>query len=374
MPSAEIIYGDSETDANLYYATQFMVPDPVVFFRVKGKKYLLLSDLEVDRGRQEAKVDHVLSLSEWQERTRKKLGRTPTQVDVMVEFLKDKKTNTVTVPSNFPAYLAFGLQKKKIRLQFRHDPFWERRLLKTKEEKQAIALSLKHTGNAIRQAYEALKKSKIKNRSILFEGKPLTSERLKQVIDLYLMENGCLAKNTIVAGGDQAVDPHNRGSGPLRPHEAIVMDVFPRSMKSQYYADMTRTVVKGKPSAELKKMWQAVKDSQEKAIGMIRDGVDAQKVHNWILSFFESKGYKTGNINGRMQGFFHSTGHGLGLDIHEAPRISKLPTILKEGMVVTVEPGLYYQGLGGVRIEDVVYVTKKGCEVLSSCPKIVSIE
>jgi Xaa-Pro aminopeptidase len=371
--AAEIIVADSETDANLYYATRFVVPDPVFFFKVRGRKYLLLSDLEVDRGRQEADVDQVISLSEWQGKVLKKTGKMPSQIDLLAGFLKEKKVREAVLPHSFPAAIAVELQKRKIRLSFRSDPFWPQRLRKTKEEKQAIQLSLKHTGNAIRRAYEVLGASKIKNSSILHGGRPLSSEGLKQVIDVYLMENQCLARNTIVAGGDQAVDPHHRGSGPLKPHQAIVMDVFPRSMKSQYYADMTRTVVKGKPSAEIKKIWHAVKEAQERAIDMVKDGVNGQKIHLWIVSFFESKGYKTGVIKGRMQGFFHSTGHGLGLDIHEPPRISKLPQRLKEGMVVTVEPGLYYKGIGGVRIEDVVYVTKAGCEVLSSCPKILAI-
>ncbi len=371
--SAEMILADSETDANLYYATKFVVPDPVYFFKIRGRKYLILNDLEVDRGRKEAEVDRVESLSEWQAKIKKKIKRNPTSIDIIVGFLKDKKIRRVVLPHNFPAFTALELQKRKINVSFRADPFWAKRLLKTPEEKETIRLSLKHTGNAIRRAYEVLQASQIKQNLIYYKGSPLTSEHLRQAIDLYLMEQGCLAQNTIVAGGEQAVDPHNRGSGKLKPHQAIVMDVFPRSMKSHYYADMTRTVVKGKPSAELKKMWTAVKDAQEQAIDKIKAGVNAQKIHEGILSFFESKGFKTGKINGRMQGFFHGTGHGLGLDIHEAPRVSKISERLKEGVVVTVEPGLYYEGIGGVRIEDVVYVTKQGCEVLSSCPKILSI-
>src|SRR4030095_14744404 len=192
--AAEMIVADSESDANLYYATRFMVPDPVFFFRVRGKSYLLLSDLEVDRGRKEAHVDHVISLSEWQRKVQKKLKRPPNSIDLMVAFLKDKKVREAILPQNFSAYLATELQKRKIRLSFRPDPFWTRRLIKTKEEKEAIRFSLKNTGNAIRKAYEVLRASKIRNHSIVYEGRPLSSERLKQVIDVYLLENQCLAK------------------------------------------------------------------------------------------------------------------------------------------------------------------------------------
>ncbi|MBL7685549.1 MAG: M24 family metallopeptidase [Deltaproteobacteria bacterium] len=372
-PSAEVIFAESETDANLYYATQFLVPDPVFYFKIRSKKYLMLNDLEIDRGRKQAQVDQVLSLSECQSRTAKKIKRAPSMAEIAVEFLKDQKISQLIVPHHFPAYLAHQFQLKKLKITFREDPFCSERLLKTKTEKEAIRESLKHTGNAIRHAYTVLKNASIQKSYITYQNKTLTSEKLKQIIDIYLLEHECLARDTIVAGGNQAVDPHDRGSGKLKAHQSIVMDVFPKSIKTQYYADMSRTVVKGKASAELKKMWHTVKQAQETAIEMVREGINAQKIHEWICNFFDSKGYKTGVQKGRMQGFFHGTGHGLGLNIHEAPRVSKASVILKEGMVITVEPGLYYEGIGGVRIEDVVYVTKKGCEVLSSCPKILEI-
>src|SRR4030095_12734828 len=162
--AAEIIVADSESDANLYYATRFMVPDPVFFFRVKGKSYLLLNDLEVDRGRKEARVDHVIRLSEWQRKVQQRLKRQPGSVDLMVAFLNEKGVKEAILPQTFPAYLATELQKRKIRLSFRSAPFWTRRLIKTKEEKEAIRFSLKNTGNAIRKAYNVLRASKINNK------------------------------------------------------------------------------------------------------------------------------------------------------------------------------------------------------------------
>ncbi len=371
--SAELIFADSENDANLFYATKFLVPDPVLFIRTGGKKYLILNDLEVDRGKKEAEVDSVYSSSELSKKIKSKTGKSPTTLEILAWFLKDKKVSELILPHQFPAFVAAELQKRKFKISFRADPFWKNRILKTKEEKEAIKFALKQTGKAIQKAYELLKESKIKGNKILYQQKVLTSEKLRSVIDQYLLENNCLAQNTIVAGGEQGVDPHNRGSGVIPANQTIVMDVFPRSIKSRYHADMTRTVIKGNPTPEIKKIWMAVKEAQERAIDQIKDGINGQKIHEGILNYFESKGFKSGKINGRMQGFFHGTGHGLGLDIHEPPRISKTAEVLKEGMVVTVEPGLYYAGIGGVRIEDVVYVTQKGCEVLSSCPKIMSL-
>ncbi|MBF0492252.1 MAG: aminopeptidase P family protein [Deltaproteobacteria bacterium] len=373
--SALLLYGDSENNADLYYATKFLVPDPVYFVQIKNKKYLFLNDLEVDRGRSESQVDEVVSISELTEKLKKvKKAKAFPLLELLEFFLKEKGVSAITIPHNFPAYSAQKLKNKKFKLQFQADPFWPTRVIKNQEEKKNIKLALKHTANAIKRAYAILAECGIKKNLLYYKGKKLGSEGLRSLIDLYLFEQGCLAQQTIVAGGEQGVDPHNRGDALLHAHESIVMDVFPRHIASRYYADMSRTVVKGKASPQLKKQWQAVKEAQEWTMAHLKAGVNGRKIHEGILKLFEKKGFKSGNINGRMQGFFHGTGHGLGLDIHEAPRISKFDHTLKEGTVVTVEPGLYYSGVGGVRIEDVVYITKDGCEILSSCPKILEIE
>ncbi len=163
--------------------------------------------------------------------------------------------------------------------------------------------------------------------------------------------------------------PHHSGSGPIVPDTPIVIDIFPRSQQTGYFGDMTRTVVKGTPSKEVKRMYKAVLEGQKIGISMIKHGVKSADVHNAVVDYFSKSGFKTGQIDGKQQGFIHSTGHGLGLEIHEPPRVSVGNDILQAGNVVTVEPGLYYEKLGGVRIEDVVLVTKKGCEVLSKFPK-----
>jgi Xaa-Pro aminopeptidase len=187
------------------------------------------------------------------------------------------------------------------------------------------------------------------------------------------MENDCVAQHTIVACGDDACDPHNEGSGPFRAHEAIVMDVFPKSSENGYYADITRTVVKGKPSDALRRVYDTVLEGQEMGLAMVKAGGSGKAIHTAIHDLFERAGYKTGVINERMQGFFHGTGHGVGLEIHEAPRISRVDDTLQPGHVVTVEPGLYYPGIGGVRIEDTVLVTNNGYENLTTFPKFFEV-
>ncbi|MBI3321398.1 MAG: aminopeptidase P family protein, partial [Candidatus Omnitrophica bacterium] len=204
-------------------------------------------------------------------------------------------------------------------------------------------------------------------------GKPLTAELLRKAMHLTMMERDCVAQHTIVACGIQAVDPHNEGSGVLKANEPIVMDVFPQHATSRYFADITRTVVKGRASPKVKRMFEAVSEGQEIAFRMIKDGVDGSAIHRAILDSFERQDFKTGEQDGRMQGFFHGTGHGVGLEIHEPPRVSTKPDLLKAGMVVTVEPGLYYLDAGGMRIEDMVVVTKAGCRILTEAPKILEV-
>lgn len=372
-PKTRLIIATSEHDANLYWTTGFLAPDPIIYLEHRQKKYLILNDLEVDRGRKEAHVDQVLSYSDLAKRFGPSKNSGNGMIHVVSGFLKGKKIQEVAVPYDFPLAYAEAFKKKHIRTVAMPDPFYPQRLIKTPREKKAIRDTLRYTGRAIRRAYEVLRQSKIKGDRILWQGQTLTSEKLRGEIHRSLLENNCLGKHTIVAGGNQGVDPHCEGNGPLRPHQPIIMDVFPKSMDTQYFGDMTRTVVKGRASDAFRKQWNAVKHAQETGIKMVKAGVDGKKIHEWICRYFDSLGYRTGVMQGRMQGFFHGTGHGLGIDIHEAPRVARVSNILKPGMVVTVEPGLYYLGVGGCRIEDVVYVKKGGCEVLSDCPKILEI-
>jgi Xaa-Pro aminopeptidase len=163
--------------------------------------------------------------------------------------------------------------------------------------------------------------------------------------------------------------PHDSGQGPLFAGKPIVLDIFPRSQKTGYFGDMTRTVIKGEPTKELSDMYDTVLKGQKLAIGMIGPGAAVKDVHKAVVEYFDSRGYKTGTVDGKTEGFIHSTGHGLGLEIHEPPRVGMGDEILEEGNVVTVEPGLYYAGTGGIRIEDVVVVEKKGCKNLTGYTK-----
>jgi len=363
----------SETDANLYYATKFIAPDPFIYLEIKGERILIMNDLEVDRAKSQASVDRVLSYSDIERRARDQGAASPASVDIVHVVLREARIKQVLVPGNFPFTHASRLQELGYQVHAKPDPFYEQRVVKTAEEVRHIEAAQRATEEAVAAAHEVLRQATIKNDALWFDGAVLTSERIKKLINVKLMESDCVAQHTIVAGGEQACDPHHEGSGPLPAHRSIIFDVFPRSATTRYFADMSRTVVRGAPGPELVKLYRIVKDAQEEAITKIKDGADGMKIHRGICDRFEKAGYKTGLVNGRMQGYFHGTGHGVGLDIHEAPRIGRTGSLLQEGHVVTVEPGLYYPGLGAVRIEDMVLVTRDGCRNLTHHPKIFEL-
>src|SRR5207249_11659651 len=193
-------------------------------------------------------------------------------------------------------------------------------------------------------------------------------------IDIAIIHAGGLANHTIVAGGQQGCDPHESGHGPLRANQPIVIDVFPRSQKTGYFGDITRTVVKGRASEAVRKLYHTVVGGQEVAFAGLTHGKLGTEVHQSVQKYFKEHGYKTAKFRGRMHGFFHGTGHGLGVELHEAPRLNiDSKDTLRAGNVVTVEPGLYYPGCGGVRLEDVALVTPKAPRNLTKFEKILEL-
>lgn len=373
MDNALLIVAASEQDANLYYATRFWAPDPFIFTQIAGKKILVMSDLEVDRARAESRVEEVLSMSKLQAQAKRQGAASAGVAEVLDLLFKEHGVKQVVVPASFPVALADRLRELGYTLNIRKDPFFPERMVKSKEEVEAIREAIRLTEDAIKSAIAVIAQAEIKGEELWLRGRPLTSELIRKTLHLTLMGSDMLGRETIVAGGTQACDPHCIGSGPLRAHWPIVLDVFPVSMKSRYYADITRTVVKGKPSEKVKKMHRLVLEGQEIGFKMLKPGVNGKEVHQAILAHFEKNGFKTGEVNGRMQGFFHGTGHGLGLEIHEAPRVGGVKDILQAGQVVTVEPGLYYLDAGGIRIEDDVLITPTGCEVLSTSPRVLEL-
>ena len=370
-----LMVADSEHDANMLYATGMFVPDAFIYLRLRGRATIVMSDLEIDRARKQAVHCRVISLSSYQKRLRKAGVKQPGSAYVIRAILREKGVRRVTVPHDFPLGLADELKRLGISAKAQSGGFFPEREQKSPVEVKKISAALVMAEVGMAEGMRVLRASKIgRDGRLIYQGESLTSEKLRSVIDTAILCARGLAAHTIVAGGRQGCDPHECGYGPLRANEPIIIDIFPRSQKTGYFGDITRTVVRGRASEAVRRLYDTVLRGQTLAFRKLRAGVPTANVHECVEEFFVQQGYKTGRRHGRMQGFFHGTGHGLGLEIHEAPRIGATSSgKLKPGHVVTVEPGLYYPGLGGVRLEDVALITSNGARNLTRFEKVLEI-
>jgi Xaa-Pro aminopeptidase len=367
-----LIVAASEHDADMLYATRFFVPDPFIFLEQDGKRTIVLSDLEIDRARKQARADEIVSFSQVEREVQGTQKKAPPFEKVMSHFLRKRGVRSAVVPANFPLGYAEELATQKIRVRATNGLFWPAREAKSEDELRQMRRALAITEKGLARAMEVLAASKTgPGKKLNWSGRTLTSEILRAEIDSAILRAGGLPANTIVAGGDQACDPHERGFGPLKADSLIILDIFPRDATSGYYGDMTRTVVRGRASEEQRRLWETVREGQTLALKKMKPGVDGLKLHTEVKQLFTDRGYPTEVRDGRQVGFFHGTGHGLGLEIHEFPRFQK--TVFKPGQVLTVEPGLYYPGIGGARLEDVVVLTKNGTRILSRFEKRLEI-
>ncbi len=374
-PENLLMIADSDHDANMLYAVRMFVPDPFIYLRLRGRCYIVLSDLEIDRARRQAPHCRALSLARYQTKLREAGIRQPGFAQIIPAVLRERGIKSLMVPGNFPYGLVSGLRRGGVRVRPRPGNFFPEREQKSPQEVRNISAALVMAEVGMAEAIQVLRSAKIgKGRRLLHHNVPLTSEKLRAVIDCAILQASGFAAHTIVAGGQQACDPHETGYGPLRAHEPIILDIFPRSQQTGYFGDITRTVVRGRASESVRKLYDTVLQGQKLAFKKMRPGVPTKAVHHAVLEFFEHAGYKTGKRQGRMQGFFHGTGHGLGLEIHEPPRMGQNSVgRLKPGQVVTVEPGLYYSRLGGVRLEDVALITKSAPRNLTRFEKVLEI-
>ncbi len=369
-----LLYAASDSDADILYATRFFAPDPFLFLRTRrGQRILVMSDLEIDRAKAHSNADRVLSFSHYSGLAEKRLGKTPHPADTIAEVLRDLRIASITVPGSFPSGILERLRARRVRVRVADGPLFPERVIKNAVEVKAIRDAMRATEAGMQAALDLLRRARVQKGWVVLDGRRLTAEDLRRVVDTTILARGCLPAHTIVAPGKHGCDPHDEGSGPIRAGEPVIVDIFPRTQKNGYFADITRTFVKGRASKTVRAMHDAVHDGQRLALRSIRDGVRARDIHEAIHTLFKARGFKSGKIDGRMQGFFHGTGHGLGLEIHEPPRVAATDTVLKAGMVITVEPGLYYWPHGGIRIEDTVLVTKRGIRNLTRFPKVFEI-
>jgi len=367
-----------EDDENLYYLSDFDAPDLFTLLRTgDGKTVLLVSTLEYGRAKKESNADEVRNTNEFFDGDRR--GDPEARVDALAAFLDEYDASDIAVPRDFSLHTAGELRERGYGVETVADPVSETRAVKDEDEIKKIRSVQRANEDATHRAQTLLKEAKTETRGgedvLVHDSGLLTAERVKTEIEVALVRERCSLDTTIVACGERGADPHWRGEGPLRPDEPIIVDIFPRG-ESKYFADMTRTFVVGEPSESVREMYELTLEAQEAAFEVLSRGADAgitgEDVHDAVCDVYEEAGYGTVR-EGDETGFIHSTGHGVGLDIHENPRLSAGGDELRAGNVVTVEPGLYLPEVGGVRVEDFVVVSGDGYENLTDYPKGLTI-
>jgi Xaa-Pro aminopeptidase len=371
ITSEVLLMGTPSKSSDLLWFTGFNASDPFPAFSAHGKKIGLIPLLEVGRAKKESHLDEILNLNEVI-KDLKKTNPHAGVADAIVLAALNEGVDSFHVPADFPVGLYNQLQSLGLKLipvediteinLFRH------RSIKTQKEINGIMKGNVAASAGFSRVEEVLKESEIGSaHKLLWRKKLLTAEILKDEIQVAVTRaGGLLDIGLICAPGDQAIDCHSSGTGPILANQLLVVDIFPRDRESFNYGDMTRTYLKGKASSKQRRLVETVIEAQKRALKLIKANKKGAQIHNAVVNFFEKKGYKTRKTAKGYEGFFHGTGHGLGFDIHEEPSLSfRHKTPLLPGQCVTVEPGLYYPGIGGCRIEDCVLITSTGYKMLS---------
>jgi Xaa-Pro aminopeptidase len=365
-----LLVAPGQGDSDWLYATGFDVEN-ALFIDFGGDQVLVVPELEYERAQAEARVGKVVDRRQvgWVESR----DGTAAWSAVAAHVLKERGVDRVRISSRLPVGFFEALQKADVAMEIDHDLFRERRRRKTREEVSFIHAAQHAAESACAEVISNLAVSEIRDGLLWLDGRPLSSERMMARAEAALAEIGYTGSQLIIAGSPENALPHFRGEGQLRANAPIIIDIFPRGMTSGYRGDLTRTVVVGEVSDQVRRMWEACNAALEAGIAMIKAGVNGRDVHLAACRVLVEHGFGTytkgfeGNLEGpRMS---HSLGHGVGLDVHESPQLRDLDYPLVAGDVVTIEPGLYLAGFGGVRVEDTGMVTPDGFRNFTTLPK-----
>ena len=360
MPDV-LIYGDTLRSPEQRHEVPVAIPDPFLYVERNGSRHVIVSALEVERVREADSGLEVHAMEEFgiDELLRGGMHRDHAELEAWMRACQELGVSEAKAPWTFPLGLAQKLWQNGVEVTPERDLFVMRRRVKTEAELEGIRRVQRACEAGMRTAKE-----------MLAEG--VTSEEIRAAIERVFSEHGAVADEIIVSHGAQSAIGHEMGSGPIAAGESVVIDLFPRDRASGCFADMTRTFVVGEPSDELREWHRLCKEGLDRALAAIRPGVTGAELHRLVCELFHEHGYPTqlskqpGEV--LVDGFFHSLGHGVGLEVHEAPALGRSGEELVAGDVVAVEPGLYRSGYGGCRLEDLVLVTEDGCEHLTDFP------
>jgi Xaa-Pro aminopeptidase len=365
-------------DADQYYLSGFDAPDPFLTLYDGEVRLLFPRSLEYGRAVAESSAATVQRLTDFDYgRLVEEYGRHEATHRALARFLESHRVASVATPPRFPLRTADGLREQGVAVAADEESVVTGiRATKTDTEIEHVRATQRANERAMASAERLVAGASVDAEGRLVSGgEVLTSERVREEIEVTLLREGCGLDETIVACGRDAADPHDRGSGPLLAGEPIIVDIFPRSKTSKYHADMTRTFLRGDPGETVREWYDRTAEAKRAALDALEPGVTGAAVHDAVCDVYEAAGLPTLRSDETAEtGFIHSTGHGVGLDVHELPRLGPGGGELRPGHVVTVEPGLYDPEVGGVRIEDIVVVTADGHENLTDYPEHLVVD
>jgi Xaa-Pro aminopeptidase len=370
-----VIIGDTFRCPELRHEIPLGVPDPLVYLEVGGQRSVYVNSMEA------ARVDglglgietHTLEDVGSDELRAQGLDPHAFALEWMARSCVHAGLLEAVVPHGFPAGNLDRIRREGIELRVDQAHFDDRRRVKSGRELAGVRRAQKAAEAGMRTAAELLGAATQSNGSLELDGAPLTVERVKEAIARVFDEHGCATDDFIVAPAAQGAMGHEMGHGEIHVGDPVVIDLWPRDRESFCFADMTRTFVVGEPDEKVREWHHLARETLEVSTAMIRPGVDCRSVYDAVCNVMEEAGQPTGRTKRKGEiladGFFHGLGHGVGLEVHELPYIGFLPGgELVAGDVITLEPGVYESGVGGVRLEDLVLVTEDGCEVLTDFP------
>jgi Xaa-Pro aminopeptidase len=364
-PDPILIYGAPAALPDLFHVIPVPIGDPFLYLEADGRRAAAVSVL--DAPPIEALGIEVLDPATLGADELLAAGATPLQREAGVALgaCRELGVDEALVPVEFPLGIADLLRREGVALIVAPETFAGRRRAKTPAQVAGMRRAQKAADAAMGVAA-----------ALIRELRPgLTAEDVRAAMTAVADEHGAhLPEDVIVAGGAQGADGHNEGSGPLEAGKPVVVDIWPQDRGSRCWADMTRTFVAGggEPDAELAEYWRLCRESLELVHPMVRAGADANAIFRASCEPFAAAGKPTqltkapGEI--LRDGYFHALGHGVGLEVHERPNLSRAADTLVAGDVIAVEPGCYRQGYGGCRLEDLVLVTEHGGEILTDFP------
>jgi len=369
-----LVYADSLRSPEMRHEVPIAVPDPFLYAERDGKGSVVASSFELGRINEVAPHLEVLPLEEFglDELYAQGLSRDEIELEVILRAARRFGLERASVPSTFPLEVADHLRANGIEVKADRELFIGRRRVKNEAELAGIRRAQRAAEGAMQAARELLRAAEPQNGGLVVDGVPLTCERLKLAVEQVFTEHGVFADEFIVSHGAQTAIGHDMGSGPIAPNEPICLDLFPRDRESGCYADMTRTFVVGEPSDELREYHKLCREALDRAVAAVKPGIPGKDLNRLACDIFEEHGFPTllskqpGEV--LKDGFYHSLGHGVGLEVHEEPALGRGPGELIAGDVIAVEPGLYRNGYGGCRLEDLVRVTEDGAEILTDYP------